>query len=177
MTEQPDNHNPIDETFDEIVRDAASRQPTDAQWTAAHARLRRKLVEARMEAESRRRGFPFLRALAYACGAAAVLALIAVPVLFMGGRSAEAAVMNTPGQLVVLNPDGSPGALCPLEHTNVEAKIAGLSRACTSGRASATPTTAPSRPSTSSRCRRGRPWTNDHADRPARAGRRDEGKG
>ncbi len=126
MTEQPDNHNPIDETFDEIVRDAASRQPTDAQWTAAHARLRRKLVEARMEAESRRRGFPFLRALAYACGAAAVLALIAVPVLFMGGRSAEAAVMNTPGQLVVLNPDGSPGALCPLEHTDVEAKIAGF---------------------------------------------------
>lgn len=126
MTSQHDNHSRIEEMFDELLRDTASRQPTDEQWRAAHGRLRRRLAEASMNAQSGKRGLPFLRIFAYACGAAAVLALIAIPILFMGGRDAVAAAMNTPGQLVILNPDGSQGGLCPLEHTDVNASIAGF---------------------------------------------------
>ncbi|MRR13360.1 trypsin, partial [bacterium] len=44
----------------------------------------------------------------------------------MSGRPAMAADMSSPGQLIVLGPNGAPAGICPLEHTDVEADIAGF---------------------------------------------------
>lgn len=81
MTHNPENRTRIDEVFDELVRDAASRQPSDEQWNAAYGKLRRKLAERRIESGGRR--LPWLRVLAYGCSAAAVLAIVSVSVLMM----------------------------------------------------------------------------------------------
>ncbi|MCE5231405.1 VIT and VWA domain-containing protein [bacterium] len=126
MNAQHDNHGPIEELLNELVRETAASQPTDAQWQAAHGRLRRKLAEARMEdAAVGNRGLLWLRFFAYGLSAAAAIAIISVAIFMSGGRSAQAA-MSTPGQLIVLDPNGIPAGVCPLEHTDVEANVAGF---------------------------------------------------
>lgn len=77
--------------------------------------------------------FPTLRQIGnpwrFAAALLAVLLVVLMPLLLRSSdtvaRAAASASLPEPGQLTVLDKDGQPGALCPLQHTDVQADVAG----------------------------------------------------
>jgi Ca-activated chloride channel family protein len=96
----------------------------------------------------RRSRFPFLSLLSAVLGVGAAVALVA---LLLGGallrpapvRAAPAEARPGPGQLTIAGKDGKPAGLCPLEHTDVTADVAGQLARVTVRQEFANPSTEP----------------------------------
>ena len=126
----PHDLDPLDPELDRLVALARAGEPSDADWGASRDRLQARLAAARGAPAGIvtrwRRQRPAVRLVKAALAVAAMLAAILVPLALMNQSTpALAGPLSTPGEFILLNRDGSP-IYCSLEHTAVEADIAGL---------------------------------------------------
>lgn len=68
----------------------------------------------------------FFKSVSVAASIVAAVLLTTYPNYFFGGGNVTAQEKITQGTLQVLDPSGTPKAVCPLKHTDVKAQISGF---------------------------------------------------